>query len=61
MADPLSFNKIAGAVLATGLLVFGLAVNVSAILFEKTPPKPPMPATRSRSPTTPAAAARRPM
>jgi cytochrome c len=40
MADPLSFNKIAGAVLATGLLVFGLQ-NVSAILFEKTPPAHP--------------------
>ena len=40
MADSLAFNKVAGAVLATGLVIFGLA-NISAILFEKqTPAKP---------------------
>ena len=37
MADSLGFNKIAGAVLATGLLVFGLG-DLSQILFEKSPP-----------------------
>ena len=40
MADSLSFNKIAGAALATGLLIFGLQ-NLGAILFEKTPPATP--------------------
>jgi len=39
MAD-LTFNKIAGAVLATGLVIFGLQ-NLSSILFEKTPPANP--------------------
>jgi cytochrome c len=39
MAD-LTFNKIAGAALATGLVVFGLQ-NLTSILFEKeTPAKP---------------------
>jgi cytochrome c len=36
MAD-LTFNKIAGAALATGLVVFGLQ-NLTTILFEKSPP-----------------------
>ena len=40
MADSLAFNKVAGAVLATGLVIFGLA-NVSAILFERQPPAKP--------------------
>jgi cytochrome c len=40
MADQLSFNKIAGAVLATGLVIFGLE-NLTNIIFEKTPPKKP--------------------
>jgi len=40
MADSLAFNKVAGAVLATGLVIFGLA-NVAAILFEKQPPAKP--------------------
>ncbi|MFI4933951.1 MAG: c-type cytochrome [Caulobacterales bacterium] len=39
MAD-LTFNKIAGAVLATGLVIFGLQ-NLSNILFEKHPPAKP--------------------
>ncbi len=39
MAD-LTFNKIAGAVLATGLVIFGLQ-NLTAILFEKEPPAKP--------------------
>jgi cytochrome c len=39
MAD-LTFNKIAGGVLATGLVIFGLQ-NLSAILFETTPPAKP--------------------
>ena len=40
MADSLSFNKIAGAVLATGLIIFGLQ-NLGSILFEKSPPATP--------------------
>ena len=40
MADQLSFNKIAGAVLATGLVVFGLQ-NLTHELFEKKPPAKP--------------------
>jgi cytochrome c len=40
MADSLSFNKIAGAVLATGLVIFGLQ-NLTSIVFEKTPPATP--------------------
>ena len=40
MADDLSFNKIAGAVLATGLLILGLQ-NITRIAFEQTPPKTP--------------------
>lgn len=39
MAD-LTFNKIAGAALATGLVIFGLQ-NLTAILFEKEPPAKP--------------------
>lgn len=39
MAD-LTFNKIAGAALATGLLIFGLQ-NLTAIVFEKEPPAKP--------------------
>jgi len=39
MAD-LTFNKIAGAVLATGLLIFGLQ-NLTSILFEQAPPAKP--------------------
>ncbi|HEY1749919.1 MAG TPA: cytochrome c family protein [Caulobacteraceae bacterium] len=39
MAD-LTFNKIAGAVLATGLVIFGLQ-NVINIVFEKSPPTTP--------------------
>jgi cytochrome c len=39
MAD-LTFNKIAGAVLATGLVIFGLQ-NLTSILFEQTPPAKP--------------------
>ena len=39
MAD-LTFNKIAGAVLATGLVIFGLQ-NLTSILFEKEPPAKP--------------------
>ncbi|HEX3919904.1 MAG TPA: cytochrome c family protein [Caulobacteraceae bacterium] len=37
MADSLAFNKIAGAVLATGLVIFGLQ-NLSSELFKKSPP-----------------------
>src|SRR5690242_10381774 len=37
MADSLRFNKIAGAALATGLVIFGLQ-NLTSHLFEKTPP-----------------------
>jgi cytochrome c len=37
MADSLGFNKIAGAVLATGLVIFGLQ-QFTRIAFEKTPP-----------------------
>jgi len=36
----LTFNKIAGAALATGLVIFGLQ-NVTSILFEKEPPAKP--------------------
>jgi cytochrome c len=39
MAD-LTFNKIAGAVLATGLVIFGLQ-NLTSILFEQAPPAKP--------------------
>ena len=39
MAD-LTFNKIAGATLATGLLIFGLQ-NLTSIVFEKEPPAKP--------------------
>ena len=39
MSD-LTFNKIAGAVLATGLVVFGLQ-QVSQIVFKKEPPEKP--------------------
>jgi len=39
MAD-LTFNKIAGATLATGLLIFGLQ-NLTSIVFEKAPPAKP--------------------
>jgi cytochrome c len=39
MAD-LTFNKIAGAALATGLLIFGLQ-NLTSIVFEKAPPAKP--------------------
>jgi cytochrome c len=37
MSDELSFNKIAGAVLATGLAIFGLG-ELSNIIFEYQPP-----------------------
>lgn len=40
MADSLLFNKIAGAVLATGLVIFGLQ-NVMSIAFEQAPPTKP--------------------
>jgi cytochrome c len=40
MADSLGFNKVAGAVLATGLVIFGLQ-NLTAQLFEKSPPAKP--------------------
>jgi cytochrome c len=40
MADSLRFNKIAGAVLATGLLIFGLQ-NLTSIVFEQQPPAKP--------------------
>jgi len=40
MADSLGFNKIAGAALATGLVIFGLQ-NLTAILFEKESPAKP--------------------
>jgi len=40
MADSLAFNKVAGAVLATGLVIFGLQ-NLTAQLFETTPPAKP--------------------
>jgi cytochrome c len=40
MADSLTFNKIAGATLATGLVIFGLQ-NAMAIIFEKAPPTKP--------------------
>jgi cytochrome c len=40
MADSLTFNKIAGAALATGLVIFGLQ-NLTANLFEQTPPAKP--------------------
>ena len=39
MAD-LTFNKIAGAVLATGFVIFGLQ-NAMSILFESSPPTKP--------------------
>ena len=37
MSDELGFNKIAGAVLATGLAIFGLG-ELSNIIFEYQPP-----------------------
>jgi cytochrome c len=40
MADSLMFNKIAGATLATGLLIFGLQ-NAVSLIFEKAPPTKP--------------------
>jgi cytochrome c len=40
MADTLAFNKIAGAVLATGLVIFGLQ-NLTAELFKQSPPAKP--------------------
>jgi cytochrome c len=40
MADNLTFNKIAGAALATGLVIFGLQ-NLTHILFEKESPAKP--------------------
>jgi cytochrome c len=40
MADSLTFNKIAGAALATGLVIFGLQ-NLTNILFEKEAPAKP--------------------
>jgi cytochrome c len=40
MADSLAFNKIAGAALATGLVIFGLG-DLTRILFEQTPPAKP--------------------
>ena len=40
MADSLMFNKIAGATLATGLLIFGLS-NAMGIIFEQAPPTKP--------------------
>jgi len=40
MADSLAFNKVAGAVLATGLVIFGLQ-NLTSILFEREPPAKP--------------------
>jgi cytochrome c len=39
MSD-LTFNKIAGGVLATGLVIFGLQ-NLTSIIFEKAPPAKP--------------------
>jgi cytochrome c len=40
MADSLAFNKIAGAVLATGLVIFGLQQAMNEI-FEQAPPTKP--------------------
>jgi cytochrome c len=40
MADSLMFNKVAGAVLATGLVIFGLQ-NVISLAFEQAPPAKP--------------------
>lgn len=40
MADSLLFNKIAGAALATGLLIFGLQ-NAMGLIFEQAPPTKP--------------------
>jgi cytochrome c len=40
MADSLMFNKIAGAALATGLLIFGLS-NAVGLIFEQAPPSKP--------------------
>jgi cytochrome c len=40
MADELTFNKIAGAILATGLVIFGLQ-NITRIAFEQEPPARP--------------------
>ncbi len=40
MADSLMFNKVAGAVLATGLLIFGLQ-NAVSLIFEQAPPSKP--------------------
>ncbi len=40
MADSLTFNKIAGAALATGLVIFGLQ-NAVSLIFEQAPPTKP--------------------
>jgi len=40
MADSLLFNKIAGAALATGLVIFGLQ-NAMGLIFEQAPPTKP--------------------
>jgi cytochrome c len=40
MADSLTFNKIAGAALATGLVIFGLQ-DLTSIVFEQAPPAKP--------------------
>jgi cytochrome c len=40
MADSLTFNKIAGAVLATGFVIFGLQ-NAMNVVFEQAPPTKP--------------------
>ena len=40
MSDQLGFNKIAGAVLATGLAMFGLG-ELANIIFEYHPPAKP--------------------
>src|SRR5262249_20181700 len=40
MADSLMFNKIAGSVLATGLVIFGLQ-NAMGVIFERSPPTKP--------------------
>ena len=57
MAD-LTFNKIAGAALATLLLIFGLQ-NLTSILFEQAPPAKPGYAIAVAG-GQPAAAAKRP-
>ena len=40
MADSLAFNKIAGAALATGLVIFGLQ-NLMPVIFHQEPPAKP--------------------